>query len=76
MNTQEKTTESAWVDRATASRLLDVEPRAVDRLVAAGLVGKRDLPVQARYRRQDLESLARLNLVAAEKLATTQQTIK
>jgi len=57
--------EPTWVDRTAGARILDADPRVLDRLVAEGLVGVRNLPVRAKYRLADLKNLARLSLVPA-----------
>lgn len=66
--------EPTWVDRTAGARILDADPRVLDRLVDEGLVGVRRLPgVRARYRREDLVSLARNALVPAWPAATPEQ---
>ena len=55
----ETTDRGAWLTGASAARALAVPgPRAVKRLVAAGLIAVRPLPVQARYSAADVQRLA------------------
>lgn len=63
----------SWVSRADGARIIEADPRVLDRLVAEGLVGVRQLPVRAKYRRADLENLARLSLVPARARAIDPQ---
>jgi hypothetical protein len=65
---------ATWVDGVTAMRILDVPSvKAVDRLVAEGLISVRKLPgIRQRYRRDDCEALARNSLVPARSAPTTE----